>query len=48
MRAYETVDKYKVILIIKGLKEQEGVNYFNSYTCAKDKFYTNFNSHLRH
>jgi hypothetical protein len=31
MKAKGTIDKYKARLIIKWFKQQEGVDYFNTY-----------------
>jgi hypothetical protein len=32
MKADDTIDKYKVRLVVKGFRHQEGVNYFDIYS----------------
>jgi len=32
MKVIETIDKYKVRLVIKGFKQQKGMDYFDTYS----------------
>jgi len=32
MKVTETIDKYKVRLVIKGFKQQKGMDYFDTYS----------------
>jgi len=32
MKVIETIDKYKVRLVIKGFKQQKGMDYFDIYS----------------
>jgi len=32
MKVIETIDKYKVRLVIKGFKPQKGMDYFDTYS----------------
>jgi hypothetical protein len=45
IKTYETIDKYKVILVVKGLRQQEDVDYFDIFIYVKNNFHMNIYSH---
>jgi len=46
MKVNRTIDKYKVRLVIKGFKQQERVNYFDTLISVKNNFYINVNNYF--
>jgi len=44
MKVDGTIDRYKATHIVKGFKQQ-GVESFGIYSCVKNNFHTNVNSH---
>jgi hypothetical protein len=48
MKDNGTIDKYKIKLVVKGFKQQERVNYFDTFICIKKNFHTNTSSYCIH
>ena len=48
MKDNGTIDKYKIKLVVKGFKQQECGNYFDTFTCVKDNFHINTNNYCIH
>lgn len=39
MKLDSSIDKYEARLVIKEYKKKESLNYFDIYSCDKDKLY---------
>jgi hypothetical protein len=46
MKVNGTIDKYKVRLVIKGFKQQEDVNYFDTLISVRNNFHINVNNYF--